>query len=442
MQPLLTPEQRAAYLARIGLLDAGVPTPTEPGPSDVALVADLQLAHLRTVPFENLDVHLGRPIVLDPERIHAKVVDRRRGGYCYELNSQFARLLASFGFEPSLVSARVARPDGGLSDRFDHLALLVPCRTGAGEVVTHLVDVGFGDAATVPVPLIDGVERDDRDRRIRARPVGETDRGDDPAGKAGHHRPEWDYEEDRGGGWAVAYRFETTPQDLAAFARRNEWQQSSPDSHFTGQILASLLTEAGRTTLSGPVPGSAPAGGAAGGAGGNRLIVTTLAGRRTEDPIEASRVRDALQRELGLDLPGSGPALTPALDEIDEIDPAILTNPVATLATNGPDGRPQLTAVWYGIEDGALCISATAGTQKARNLRRDRRCSVLVFHPASPNLYAEIRGVATLDDDADYRFADRLGRRYATDFRSFDEPGAHRLRVVVRPTRIVVTDVR
>src|SRR2546422_10512881 len=74
----------------------------------------LHVRHLLSVPFENLDIHLGRPIILDQELFYNKIVRDRRGGYCYELNGCFAWLLRELGFRGSMLSARVAGKDGGL----------------------------------------------------------------------------------------------------------------------------------------------------------------------------------------------------------------------------------------------------------------------------------------------------------------------------------------
>lgn len=112
------------------------------------------------------------------------------------------------------------------------------------------------------------------------------------------------------------------------------------------------------------------------------------------------------------------------------------------LATNGPDGRPQVSPIWFVVEDGALRWSISTTTQKARNLQRDDRCTVLVFHPGSDSYYAEIRGNVQITDDRDYGFADRLGARYRTDMRSFDGPEDRRLAVTLIPSRINVVDLR
>src|SRR5215831_1844115 len=97
-----------------------------------------------TVPFENLDIHLDRPIILDTRRFYQKIVEEKRGGYCYELNGCFAWLLKRIGFEVALLSARVAQKNGGFTPEFDHIALLVSLKD------RFLVDVGFGDCFTEP----------------------------------------------------------------------------------------------------------------------------------------------------------------------------------------------------------------------------------------------------------------------------------------------------
>ena len=110
----------------------------------------LQLAHLMAVPFENLDIHLGRAIVLDQAAFFEKVVRRRRGGFCYELNGLFAVLLRALGFGVTLLSARVAREDDSFSPEFCHLTLLVDLPGGGPR---RLADVGFGDCFREPLSL-------------------------------------------------------------------------------------------------------------------------------------------------------------------------------------------------------------------------------------------------------------------------------------------------
>src|SRR5438874_13278185 len=85
----------------------------------------LQVAHLLTVPFENLSIHAKEPIVLEDEALFTKIVEHRRGGFCYEANGLFAALLRAIGFDVTMLSAEVANREGGFSQPFDHMALMV-----------------------------------------------------------------------------------------------------------------------------------------------------------------------------------------------------------------------------------------------------------------------------------------------------------------------------
>ena len=126
------PFDRQAYLDRIGYDGPVDPTPQT--------LADLTLAHLRAVPFENLDiVPLGRPLRLDPAGLSQKIVGERRGGFCFELNGLFALLLEGLGFDVARVACRFVEA-AAETDPFDHLALLVT--PPGGE--PWFVDVGAG----------------------------------------------------------------------------------------------------------------------------------------------------------------------------------------------------------------------------------------------------------------------------------------------------------
>ena len=114
----------------------------------------------------------------------------------------------------------------------------------------------------------------------------------------------------------------------------------------------------------------------------------------------------------------------------------LLTLPVATLATIDPDGRPQLTEVWFLAEGDELKISLNTSRQKVRNLQRDPRCSVLLLDLANPYRYVEIRGDAVITPDDDYAFADRLGAKYGADLRENDGPGETRVVVTVKAARV------
>jgi arylamine N-acetyltransferase len=128
-----------AYLRRINYAGTAAPTPET--------LREVHRAHLFAVPFENLDIHIGRKIVCDEDTFLHKIVNERRGGFCYELNGAFAALLRALGFQVTLLSARVARSDGSDSPEFDHLTL----RVDLDE--PWLVDVGFGDSFLEPLRL-------------------------------------------------------------------------------------------------------------------------------------------------------------------------------------------------------------------------------------------------------------------------------------------------
>lgn len=114
----------------------------------------------------------------------------------------------------------------------------------------------------------------------------------------------------------------------------------------------------------------------------------------------------------------------------------LLTAQVATLATLDPDGRPQLTEVWFLADGDEVRISLNTSRQKVRNLQRDPRCSVLLLDLANPYRYLELRGDAEITPDDDYVFADRLGGKYGADLRKNDEPGETRVVVRIRPARV------
>jgi N-hydroxyarylamine O-acetyltransferase len=211
-----------AYLARIGYTGGRAAT--------IDTLRALHRAHLHTVPFENLDVHLGRPIVLHRAALFRKIVGERRGGFCYELNGLFADLLTFLGFEVSLLSAHVAHETGGFGPAFDHLALLV---TADGR---WLADVGFGRSFHEPLSLDAPLE--DEAEGLCYRAVEGSDG--------------WRVESRRPGGEARAeYAFTLTPHPFNAFTAMCEYHQASPASHFTQNVICTLPNARGRRTLSG-----------------------------------------------------------------------------------------------------------------------------------------------------------------------------------------------
>ena len=128
-----------AYLQRIGYKGD-----LEPSPSTLR---QLHRAHLLSIPYENLDIHLGRELSLDLNTIYQKIVLGRRGGWCFEMNALFAWALYELGFEVHLLSAAVNRHRAGDKAEGNHLTLIVLSDE------PYLADVGFGDGPLEPLPL-------------------------------------------------------------------------------------------------------------------------------------------------------------------------------------------------------------------------------------------------------------------------------------------------
>jgi N-hydroxyarylamine O-acetyltransferase len=212
-----------AYLERIDYRGPRAPTADS--------LRRLHVAHLLTVPFENLSIHAGETIVLDDESLFDKVVARGRGGFCYELNGLFAALLRNLGFRVEMLSAAVARREGGFGPEFDHMALLVTLEE------RWLADVGFGDSFVEPL-LID--ERTEQTQGTHAFRLEEEE-----GGRLVLLR------KDTGGAWEPQYRFSLEPHTYEDYAEMCRFQQTSPESHFTRGRVCSRLTPEGRVTLSG-----------------------------------------------------------------------------------------------------------------------------------------------------------------------------------------------
>ncbi|WP_416979079.1 arylamine N-acetyltransferase family protein [Streptomyces sp. T028] len=212
------------YLRRLG-------TGRPPRPTAAAL-SELHLRQLLTVPFENLSVQLGERIVLEERRLVEKVVEKRRGGFCYELNGAFGTLLAALGFEVTFLAARVFGAEGRLGIPYDHMALKV----GTADGRTWLADVGFGAHSHHPLRWEDRGEQKDPGGMFRIVEAADVDAGDLDVVKNGS--PE--------------YRLEVRPRALGDFVTGAWWHSTSPESHFTRSLVCSRVTEdGGRITLSG-----------------------------------------------------------------------------------------------------------------------------------------------------------------------------------------------
>jgi PPOX class probable F420-dependent enzyme len=120
----------------------------------------------------------------------------------------------------------------------------------------------------------------------------------------------------------------------------------------------------------------------------------------------------------------------------------LLRNPVATLATIGPDGRPQLSAIWFLAEDGQVRLSLNTSRQKVKNLRANPACTLFILDPTNQGRYLEIRGDAEIEPDDEYAFADKVGAKYGgADLRTMDQPGQSRVAVTIHPARINAVDM-
>jgi N-hydroxyarylamine O-acetyltransferase len=184
---------------------------------------------LLSVPFENLDIHLGRPIILSQNAFYEKIINRQRGGFCYELNGSFAGLLTGLGFKIRVLSARVARKNGAFSPEFDHMALLVKLED------RWLADVGFGDLFTEPKRLDHPGPQKDSGRVYRI------------TRRAGARLlSRWDGDKNL---WEPQYMFSLRPRRLEDFEARCRYQQTSANSHFRKGRVVTKLTPNGRVTL-------------------------------------------------------------------------------------------------------------------------------------------------------------------------------------------------
>ena len=120
----------------------------------------------------------------------------------------------------------------------------------------------------------------------------------------------------------------------------------------------------------------------------------------------------------------------------------LLDAEVATLATIGPDGRPQLSEVWFLAEGDTISLSLNDSRQKTKNLAVNPAVNLFVLDLAVPYRYLEIRGDAAISPDDDYTFARKVGAKYNADLSVHDQPGQRRVRVTIRPARINAVNMR
>ena len=199
-----------AYLRRIGLAVAPA--------ADLAGLKSLHFAHATHIPFENLDIQLGLPIRLDLSSLQAKLVDRRRGGYCFEQNTLFHAVLQHLGFEVATCEARVRL---GAPERLPrtHMALRVRL-----DAEYWLADVGFGGEGLLePLPL-DGAPHAQFLNTYRVVPEGPRQ-----LLQSFHH-----------GAWEDLYALEPEPVFPIDFEVGNHYTSTHPESRFLKTLTAQL----------------------------------------------------------------------------------------------------------------------------------------------------------------------------------------------------------
>ena len=251
-----------AYMRRIAYSG-----PTEPSE---ATLTDLYRAHLRVIPFENLDVLLRGRVDVDLESIQDKIVFRGRGGYCYEQAQLFGAVLERLGFGVERLLARVG-PDGGPARPRTHLTL----RVRAGQNV-WLADPGFGSSPPAPLSL----------RRYRSGGPQEVDGWIyDVTPDEEHGQEVWKLREYQGGEWVTLHRWDDTKVQPVDVVLSNHYTSTHPDSWFTRQpIIVMRDPDAIRSLL------------------GRSYTVTHVGHTKTRKELTDKEFAEALTDEFGLRL--------------------------------------------------------------------------------------------------------------------------------------------
>jgi N-hydroxyarylamine O-acetyltransferase len=202
-----------AYFDRIGFQGRARP--------DLATLRALHRGHSFAIPYENLDVQLGRPLTTDPAAAFDKIVRRRRGGWCYEMNGLFGAVLQDIGFQVTRLAGAAMRKDRGDSAIGNHLVLLVQLPDGP-----WVADVGFGDGSRDPYPLQEGPVVSDGYAYDLARLDGDW----------------WRLTNHPFGG-APSFDFTLEPADPTRLAAKCHELQTSPESGFVLNAVAQRHVE-------------------------------------------------------------------------------------------------------------------------------------------------------------------------------------------------------
>jgi N-hydroxyarylamine O-acetyltransferase len=252
------------YLARIGY--GRVPV------ANLAQLEALQRAQVYTVPFENLDIQLGREIVLDPARVDDKIIRQRRGGYCFELNSLFMRALITCGFTVRKLLARV-HVTGTPSGRGHQLSLVTV------NDRQWIVDVGFGSACPrAPLPFEMHSPQDQDGRKFQLVP----------------HALGYLLQVEQEGAWKELYSFDLGEVLENDIAYGNYYTSTSPRSIFTSARVVSLCHPEGQTLLH-----------------NYRCTIVRGASTQVEHWPDSPQYLDALRQHFGIELGSNYAALQP-----------------------------------------------------------------------------------------------------------------------------------
>jgi N-hydroxyarylamine O-acetyltransferase len=210
-----------AYLKRIDYQERVEPT--------LETLRKIHRQHLLAIPYENLDIHLGRKLELNEARIFEKIVLEKRGGWCYEMNGLFAWALRELGFKVQYLSGAVNREKNGVKAEGNHLVLLVDLEE------PYLADVGFGDGLLEPLPLREGEYQQEF---LTFQLSKENERW------VFHNHPQ---------GGAKSFDFTLAPHEFSDFVNQCHRQQTSPSSGFVQSTVCQMFTEEGIVTMRGAV---------------------------------------------------------------------------------------------------------------------------------------------------------------------------------------------
>nr|WP_237401929.1 arylamine N-acetyltransferase [Serratia plymuthica] len=239
---------------------AGIPQ------ADLLTLQQLHRCHMLSVPFENLSIIYRQGIHLEESALFNKIVERNRGGFCYELNRLFASLLKDIGFNVQFISGEIRARDGSFGAPFDHMALKVELDQ------PYLVDVGFGDSFLTPLKITTTEQQPQTSGTFHLEQEGETYYLERRNGDNRSHAK-------------TLYRFTLQAREPSEFDGMCHYHSTSPQSHFTQRLVCSRPTENGRVTLS-----------------ENKLIITEDHQRHESTLHSEEERRATLMRYFGIDL--------------------------------------------------------------------------------------------------------------------------------------------